>query len=261
MMAGMAGPIRTLRRWWLGRQPFPESWRGIIEKRLPFYRNYPDPLAGRFRSLLWLFAREKYFIGAGGLSIEDEHRAVISGCAARLVLFIGLQAYDRLTEIVVYPHAFKRREDGEALLGEAHDWGTVVLSWPAVLDGLRRPCDGHDTALHEFAHVLDRSSGFFDGTPPLGRRRHYRDWARIMSEHFQKLRRHGWREDKVLRFYGAENEAEFFAVATEAFFERPRLMRRLLPQLYAVLRRFYRFDPAEDPRCAGSPPPVHGDPD
>jgi Mlc titration factor MtfA (ptsG expression regulator) len=130
----------------------------------------------------------------------------------------------------------------------------VVLSWPAVLEGLRRPCDGHDTALHEFAHVLDRASGAFDGTPVLDNRRDYQSWARVFSTSFQALRSGQWRERMVLRDYGAENEAEFFAVAVEAFFERPALMRRLLPELYAELRKYFRFDPAQDPCSAGLNP-------
>ncbi len=234
--------------------PVPESWQAMAAQELFFYRNYSPELQSRFWFMLNVFAREKHFFGAGGLEIRDEHRVVISGCAVRLVLFLGISAYDRLTEIVVYPRAFRRPQEKEIYLGEAHHWGTVVLSWPAVLEGLRRPCDGHDTALHEFAHVLDRASGEFDGTPVLRSRADYLRWGEVFSAAFQRLRQGGWKERSVLREYGAENEAEFFAVSVEAFFERPGLMRRMLPEMYQELRRYFGFDPAEDPRCAGLDP-------
>jgi Mlc titration factor MtfA (ptsG expression regulator) len=120
----------------------------------------------------------------------------------------------------------------------------VILSWESVLAGLSNPRDGRDTAAHEFAHVLDRADGAFDGTPALRKYSHYRAWAAVMDEHFQGLRRGRPHERKVLDDYGALNEAEFFAVATESFFEKPRQMKAKTPELYEELRRFYGWDPA-----------------
>jgi Mlc titration factor MtfA (ptsG expression regulator) len=210
------------------------------------YRRLPPALQARLRDLLKVFAWEKTFIGAGGLEVTDEMRVVISASAARLVLHLGLGYYDRLTEIVVYPFIFRHPESDEALLGEAHAWGVVVLSWPAVLQGIRNPDDGHDTASHEFAHVLDRADGAFDGTPRLHSRSLYRPWAQILSRHYLKLRRGDREERKVLRDYGATNEAEFFAVATESYFEKPRQMRTHAPDLYRELQELYGGDPAGD---------------
>jgi Mlc titration factor MtfA (ptsG expression regulator) len=157
----------------------------------------------------------------------------------RLVLNLDLSYYDRLTEIIVYPYIYSHRDDDRAFLGEAQDWGTVVLSWPAVLQGLADPGDGHDTALHEFAHVLDRATGKFDGTPKLKRSEDYRSWAQVMSRHYLRLRQGVSPESEVLRPYGAANEAEFFAVATEAYFNRALQLKKRLPDLYAELQAFY----------------------
>jgi Mlc titration factor MtfA (ptsG expression regulator) len=99
------------------------------------------------------------------MEIDDTVRVVISACAVRLVLHRDLSYFNRLTEIVVYPHDYRHKDDGGRILGEAHHWGTVVLSWPAVIHGAGNPDDGHATAAHEFAHVLDRAGGAFDGTP------------------------------------------------------------------------------------------------
>lgn len=248
-----------LRRWRRSRwakRPFPSEWHTHLEKHVPFYRALEGALSARFLHFVKCFVWEKHFIGAGGMEIDDEVRVVIAATAVRLVLHLDLSRLDRLTEIVVYPTAFRRPGSNQVILGEAHAWGTVVLSWEDVLHGLRNPHDGHDTATHEFAHVLDRADGAFDGTPELRAREDYRAWALIMSRHFLRMRGRKRRRRKVLRRYAATNEAEFFAVATEAYFEKPWQMRKRLPDVYDELRRFYGWDP-----CAlGSPADPHGHP-
>jgi hypothetical protein len=242
------GLLRAWRRRRLRREPFPPGWTEHLERHVVFYRSLPAGLRQRFLDDLKVFVREKHFIGAGGMEITDEVKVVIAAAAVRLILHLDLSYYDRLTEIVVYPghfHAPGATKD-DIHLGEAHSWGTVVLSWQAVLDGLRRARDGHDTALHEFAHVLDRADGEFDGTPKLRSLGHYGPWAEVMSHHFLALRNRERRQRKALRSYGATNEAEFFAVATEVFFEQPREIQRRLPDLYDELARFYGFDPLDD---------------
>jgi Mlc titration factor MtfA (ptsG expression regulator) len=248
----MFGLLRGWKRRRLLKREFPGDWIGILERGVPFYANLPGDLQRSFRDKLKVFVWEKHFFGADDLEVTDEMRVVIGAAAVRLIMFLDLSYYDRLSEIVVYPHHYRHKDDDAIILGEAHHWGTVVLSWPAVLHGLKNPCDGHDTATHEFAHVLDRTDGSFDGTPRLRASEDYRAWARIMSAHFLRLQRGDARELFVLREYGAKNEAEFFAVATESFFERPLVMKKAAPDLYAELKRFYGFDPASDPTCGFS---------
>lgn len=243
----MFGMFRKLRRRRLLKEPFPEEWMTILEKMAPFTRSYQGELRERFLQMLRIFAEEKVFTGVGDMEITDEVRVVISACAIRLIINLDLSFYDRLSEILVYPYVYRHPEGDDAILGEASDWGTVVLSWPAVLEGLANPRDGHETAIHEFAHVLDRAGdGEFDGTPKLQALADYKPWADVMSLHYLRLRDHKKKERKVLRMYGATNEAEFFAVATEAFFEKPIQMKRLLPDLYEELQEFYGGDPASD---------------
>jgi Mlc titration factor MtfA (ptsG expression regulator) len=239
----MSGFLTKLRRKRLARRPIPDKWLTILEENVPFYPQISGARRQRFLEMLKIFIWEKYFIGAGGMVITDEVKVVIAACAVRLVVNLDLGYYDRLTEIVVYPYVYKHREEEVAILGEARNWGTVVLSWPAVLQGLASPKSGHETATHEFAHVLDRADGVFDGTPKLRARADYRVWAEIMSRHYLSLRKGEPLEGRVLRQYGAINEAEFFAVATEAYFERPQLMKDLIPDLYAELQAFYGGDP------------------
>jgi len=239
----MFGFIRRWKRKKLRQRPIPPEWDPILREHLPFYEEMDDQEREIFRENLKIFAWEKIFIGAKGLEVTDEHRVVISAAAVRLIQNLDLSYYDRLTEIVVYPHDYTHEDTTGVILGEAHHWGIVVLSWPSVLQGLHNPCDGLDTASHEFAHVLDRDGGAFDGTPILRAGESYRSWADVMSRHYANLQDGAPRERRVMRDYGAVNEAEFFAVATEAFFEKSAEMKRLTPDLYEELRLFYGVDP------------------
>jgi Mlc titration factor MtfA (ptsG expression regulator) len=227
------------------RRPFPPHWLPFVRDYVPFYRDLDERSRERFLRLVKVFVWEKHWIPAGGLEMTEEIPVVIAAAAVRLVMGLDLSYYDRLTEIIVYPSTYKHPdEDHVAVFGEAQTWGTIVLSWDAVKHGLSNPHDGHDTALHEFAHVLDIADGNFDGTPQLETRADYRSWVRVMAPNFHALRRRDRRQRQVLRMYGAENEAEFFAVATEAFFEKAATMKERTPALYKELSEFFQQDPA-----------------
>ena len=225
------------------KRPLPPEWPAWLEKHAPFFAELEGELRERFLSYLRAFVWDKHFFGAGGLQLTDEHRVAIAAAAVRLVLHLDLSYYDNLTEIIVYPSDYHHPDSEAVIFGEAQQWGTVVLSWDAVLDGMANQMDGHDTALHEFAHVLDVADGEFDGTPELHRFGDYRAWARVMSKEYLKLRHDAPRRKTVLREYGATDEAEFFAVASETFFEKPRQLKEKAPELYEELARFYRVEP------------------
>ena len=132
------------------------------------------------------------------------------------------------------------------------DLSALVLAWDSTLHGARDVRDGENVVLHEFAHQLDFESGDSNGTPLLGSNQRYASWARVLGAEYERLRRVGEEgRPSVLDEYGAENPAEFFAVATEAFFERPVELRAKHAALYDELRAFYEQDPAgwpgEDP--------------
>ncbi len=228
------------------REPFPQAYRLVLHERVPFYRRFDEQERARFETKLKVFVRTKAFVGAGGMVVDEEVKIVIGAAAARLVMNMPDEHYGRLNEIVVYPSHYKHKDkEGHVIFGEAFGPGVVVLSYDAVLHGLRDPNDGHDTATHEFAHTLDAADGAFDGTPELGTFEAYGPFAHVMTRAFASLRsRVGRKGRRVLRDYGATNEAEFFAVATEAFFEKPRQMKEKHPELYRVLADYFRADPA-----------------
>lgn len=240
--------FRRRRRRRLAARPFPEEWKVYLEERVPFYRTLSEPELSTYLTHTKVFAREKTFTGVQGLDVTDEHRVVIAATAARLVLYLDLERYDDLREIVVYPFDYKHPDHDARILGEATAGGTVVLSWPSVVSGLSDPRDGLHTAIHEFAHVLDAHSGGFDGLPALRAREDYRPWAEVLGFHFERLKDGGKREAKSLRGYAKTNAAEFFAVATEAYFEKPQQMKKHTPELYEQLQKLYGGDPASTHR-------------
>jgi MtfA peptidase len=222
---------------------FPNDWREILRRRVPFWSRWPAHLQAEAEPLLHAFVEEHTWVGAKGFEITDDVRVVIGACAIRPILRLDLSLYDHLTEIIVYP--FERLVvpgHGDRVLGVAHPHGVVVLSWPAVQKGLRRPNDGHDTALHEFAHILDLADGHMDGAPPMRARADIDPWGRTLGDRFEALQRG---ESSPLDPYAGTNMAEFFAVASEHFFERPRELQRRSPALFAQLERFYGWDPSD----------------
>lgn len=227
----------------------PASWAQIIEHYHSFTEGYEPQELERFYTHLKVFAWEKCWIGARGLEVTEEMRVIISGIAARLSHNLDLDIYDRLSEVVIYPSHYVHSSRDAIIYGEAHHWGTVVLSWDAVTHGIKDPHDGHDTALHEFAHVIDVADGWFDGTPQLREGKDYKVWASVLGKAYAELKRAPQRG--IMRAYGATNEAEFFAVSTEAFFERPQQLLRDDPALYAQLKKFYGADPAAKAKRLG----------
>jgi len=129
-------------------------------------------------------------------------------------------------------------------LGESWLSGTVVLAWDDVRHGIRNTDDGQDVVLHEFAHQLDQESGAGNGAPILHGRTSYASWARVLGQEYQELKKRSKKFKKTLMDkYGATNPAEFFAVATETFFEKPEKMKEKHPELYEELKKYYNLDP------------------
>jgi Mlc titration factor MtfA (ptsG expression regulator) len=223
-------------RWRLRRvleRPLTSTQLGWIARNVDQYRGMPPALQQELQRLTKQFLHEKTFVGCAGLEVTEEMRVTIAAQACLLLLNRPTRVYPGLHAVLVYPGAFlvPRREADEAgvvtetrqdLLGESWGDGRVILSWEHVRRaGL--PSEGtHNVVLHEFAHQLDSESGSNNGAPFLGSAARYRSWAETLGRDFALLRRGAyWGQRDVLDPYGATNPAEFFAVATETFFEQP----------------------------------------
>ena len=225
-------------------RPIPDHWLEGITAFLPIFPFLSDEEARGFLSHLKILMWEKLWIGAQGYELDETTKVIIAAQAARMVRGLPLWAFDKHREFVIYGDHFMRPDSDELpgpLHGEAHHFGTVVLSWPAVEEGLYYPCTGYNPVIHEMAHILDMSSGYFDGTPLLHHGKDFEPWARVCQKYFMAMRENP--EESFLDLYGGGDESEFFAVATEAFFDLPDLMVEEAPDLFAEFRRFYRIDP------------------
>ncbi len=252
------------------RRPMPAAFIAILRRNIPSYSHMPGPLQEQLHKLVQQFLHQKKFVGCAGLEIDDEMRVTIAGQACLLLLNRPSRVYPGLHAVLVYPSAFlvPRNDVDEAgvvtpsrqdLLGESWGDGRVVLSWDHVRRGAHDWSDGQNVVLHEFAHQLDSESGSNNGAPYLGSQSRYRDWAAVLSRDFANLRHDAMvRQESVLDHYGATSPAEFFAVATETFFEKPHQMAERHPALFAEFEKYYRVDPRAW-RAAPEPEPAADD--
>lgn len=254
ILLGIFGP--GLRRKMLLAKPFPDAWLAIVKRRLPFFDRLTRDEQQQLQDNIRLFLAGKQFHGCGGLEITDDIRLTIASEACLLLLNRNTRIYPRLKHILVYPHAFvtsheQRNADGtistagRGLLGESWHYGKVILSWDDVEYGTRNLHDGHNVVLHEFSHQLDSESGSANGAPLL-HTNSYSTWASVLSREFEKLNKDfAQHHHAVMDYYGATNPAEFFAVATETFFEKPQQLQTKHPELFDVLKTYYRVDPGQ----------------
>jgi Mlc titration factor MtfA (ptsG expression regulator) len=257
LMAGVYGIVRLSRRLWrflpatpgvrFLDEPVPDNWPAIIHQRVPLTRRLGPEERHRLLRLAQLLLHEVPIDGCNGLVVTETMRVTIAATACLLLLDLPYPRFPTLRRILLYPDAFVPRRarspldrgrpaEPGPLLGEAHDGGIVILSWDSVHDR----GDGHNVVLHEFAHILDAENGAFDGVPFL-EGASLAEWGRVLADEFAHAQEAAeLDEEPALDDYAATNRAEFFAVATEAFFEEPDRLRQRLPEVYEQLRRFYR---------------------
>lgn len=236
---------------------FRQEWIALLEKNVPLYARLPEELRLRLHGQIGRFMRTIRFEGCGGLELTEEMILTVAAQACLLVVHREGKPYPRLKVVYVYPSTFssvQKRTDTMGLvtegvvhrLGESWGSGSVVLAWDSVAQGARNFADGENVTFHEFAHQLDHEDGPTDGAPGLPSSAAYRSWARVFQENyadFLLLTEEG--KKTVMDSYGATNPAEFFAVATETFFEKPEPLFRKRPELYAQLMQYYGLDPRQ----------------
>ena len=236
------------------RHGLPVDGRAIVEQHLAVWPLLTADEQERLLAITDELLAKKHWEAANGFELDDTKRVVIAAQAALLVLELSADHYRLVSGIVAHPTTLQAKgvrpgpslgtvtADPLAVLGLAQDGrGPVVLAWDQALAGAHRSEPGHNVVLHEFAHKLDMLDGSIDGTPllPPGLRD---EWVAICTGVYDDLV--AGRPRPPMRWYGATNPGEFFAVATEVFFEQSRELAELEPALYDVLTRFYRQDPA-----------------
>jgi MtfA peptidase len=221
--------------------PFPDEWRRILEERYDHYHRLPPDLRRRFEEHVALFLAEKRITGVE-VEASLERRLLVAASAATLTAGWEGDHWDHLSEVLLYRKDFGRDYsfDENELSGQAHPWGTIILSVPTLEESFADPDDGFHVGLHEFAHLLDVEQTRFDGVPRgLGAARSH-EWLEVVDHEMDRLRR----GKSVLDPYAGESPAEFLAVAVETFFERPLDLRQRHREVYAILRDYFGQDPA-----------------
>ena len=235
---------------------FPQKWKNTLNNKWPLYRRLPDLLKQNLHNRIKIFMVEKQFIGANGFEVFEEHRLLIAAQACLLIVNKPFEYFDKLQIIMIYPSTFvasreRMQSDGTIInessvnSGEAWETGKIILSWDATYAGLINISDGQNVVIHEFAHLLDNTNGSANGAPLLEHANNYQQWSRIFSAAYDRLQHSVERGHKTtFNPYGTVNPGEFFAVASELFFEKSSLFQKEEPLLYQQLEKFYAVDPA-----------------
>lgn len=250
--------LSALRHWRdrriIRRHPVdPSGWKDALAE-IPILQPLTAEESSRLKDLAALFLQRKIFVTVHGLELSQRQRLLIAAQACYPILNLDFSWYDGWRTVIVYPGEFLRprremdasgimHEWTEVLRGEAWERGPVVLSWADVAGSGYG--DGYNVIIHELAHQLDMRNGPADGFPPLPRPMRASDWTHGFTDAYQRLNTlidSGG--DPPIDPYAAESPAEFFAVSSEYFFERPDVIRRHYPEVYRLLTQFYRQDPA-----------------
>lgn len=254
------GLIRNWQRRRLRRQPFPTDWESILQNKVSLYHRLPAGDRDELRWYIQSLLAEKVFEGCNGQVMTDEIRVTIAAYAGLLLLHRPNDCYPLLGTVLVYPTSFAapvRQTDGHGIvtdtleerLGESWETGSIVLAWDSLRDLGAGLSGGLNLILHEFAHQIDIEEGISEGAPLRRRRECCADWFDLCNIEYARMRDNRRRgRPQVLDPYGYGSPAEFFAVATEIFFERPVRLKAHHAELYGELQAIYRQDPAAWPR-------------
>ncbi len=251
----IAGVRKTKREKFLRTKPFPDTWSEIITRRFPLYGKLPKNLREELNGDINIFLDEKTFEGCDGFEITDEVRLVIAAQACTLLLNRTNYVYPKLHGVLVYPSTYihsqtvlsesLRTEGDVPVAGLSYSSGLVSLAWSHVIGGAMNSDDGKNVVFHEFAHQLDNESGTTDGFPRLVSS-DARKWIEVVDNEFQEfIKKIATRHKDVIDEYGGTNPAEFFAVTTETFFEKPFQLRHQHEELFEMFMDFYRLDPRD----------------
>ncbi len=249
------GFIRNWKRKKLDRQPFPDSWRRIMDRNIPQYAKMNSGQRDKFEQMVRYFLAEKSFEGCGGMILDEEKSLLIAGLACIPLLGGVSDIYPYLRSVLVYPSEYHApysesgvdgvvTEGVESRSGESWDQGVLVFAWDEVAYDLRHPSDGANIVFHECAHQLDYEWGATMENFAWQRRDGEPGMAAILKSSYRKLLDKMDRGRPVMvDEYAATNIHEFFAVMTETWLERPDRIRGAWPEVDRVLQEFYQLNP------------------
>ncbi|MEN8763885.1 MAG: M90 family metallopeptidase [Thiogranum sp.] len=226
------------------------SWEDAFQQ-LPLLDHLSEEERSRLRRLAILFLHEKSFVGAHDLEVSEEMRLLIALQACLPILQLGIDWYSGWTTIIVYPAGFAPKREvvdefglvhtvKDELIGEAWQRGPVILSWKDTETAGK--LDGRNVVIHEFIHKLDMLNGAADGFPSMHNRSDAKDWSETFTAAYADFQNN---PKPGLSRYGATAPAEFLAVLSEVFFEKPGLLNDAYPKVYEALSLFFKQNPVQ----------------
>lgn len=229
----------------LRKTPFPADWQAILKKYVHYYNKLSTQDQARFETEVQIFLHETRL---SGIQTEIDDTTMVLAAASAVIPIFGFNdwEYPNLGEILIYPNAFTKEFETEGkyrhvtgMVGTGIMNGIMILSKPALLAGFQNPMDRHNVGIHEFAHLLDAADGSYDGIPKLFLENQYiQPWLDIMHQESERIKN----GKSKMNAYALTNKVEFFAVATEYFFERPDAMKKRKPELYELMTKIFQQD-------------------
>lgn len=229
-------------------QDFPAEWRKILTDRVGFYHTLKsDEDKHRFEKMLQLFLSEKRITGIQ-VEVDDTTKLLVASSAIIPIFGFRDWEYHNLGEVFVFPGSIQKFKDQESeavseILGRVNPFQNdhyVTLSKPALERGFNDMADRKNVGIHEFAHMLDQADGEIDGIPEAYLPAELvQPWQELMYRKIQSIKK----GQSDIDDYGATSEAEFFAVVTEYFFEKPDKLAEKHPKLYELLTRIFKQNP------------------
>lgn len=227
-------------------KPFPRHWHPILLKEVEFYRNLSENEQQRFQKRIMQFLSEIYIDGVDVDITELDHMLIASSAVIPVFAFKEWY-YTTLSGVLLYPDYFNAdfefAKDGKdrriaGVIGTGRLEKKMILSKKALHHGFKNDNDKRNTAIHEFVHLIDKMDDKIDGIPEILMKNAYAiPWLKLVHDKMESINK----DKSDIRAYGGTKQSEFFAVASEYFFEEPKLMKRKHPELYKMMSECFRL--------------------
>ncbi len=220
------------------------SYKNLLNQEVDFYKKLDINSKSRFETLVFEFLNDVRIEGVG-TDVTDKDRTLIASSAIIPVFGFPEWKYKNLTNVILYPDTFDKDFQFEGgsrnimgMVGTGYMNGQMLLSRGALTKGFSSSAGKENAAIHEFIHLLDKSDGATDGVPEnLFAHEYAVPWLKMMHQEMRRI------EDgkSDINPYALTNEAEFLAVASEYFFEKPEKFERMHPELFKMLNRIFNI--------------------
>lgn len=239
--------VRNKARWISPSEPFPSHWRIILTSHVAFYNALSEEEKSWFEFKIQEFLLNCRITGIE-TNVDTTDELLVASSAVIPIFEFRNWKYSNISEVLLYPSMFNEKFETEGsdrhilgMVGSGYMEGKMILSKPALIHGFKNESDKKNTAIHEFVHLIDKTDGIIDGVPSLLLEKQYTiPWIDLINKKIDEI----FENKSDINPYGGTNRGEFFSVVSEYFFERPKLLAKKHPELYALLEQIFNQDMA-----------------